>query len=141
MADTVTEDPEPPAADKPEPAKSFWGSFNQADMRMLVVTVAGTVVGGTLLVMVLALAVIIAKSWSGRSGGIAEGSKLFGTGAAGAAVLGFLFGRALRFYKKRRHDDQTLRVLRAVVILLYWVAAIEGLILVLALLGAAAGVK
>jgi hypothetical protein len=52
----VTEDPEPPAADKPEPAKSFWGSFNQADMRMLVVTVAGTVVGGILLVMVLAAA-------------------------------------------------------------------------------------
>jgi hypothetical protein len=137
MADTVTEDPEPPAADKPEPAKSFWGSFNQADMRMLVVTVAGTVVGGAVLVMVVAVAVILAKSWA-KAGYAAEGARVFGYGTASSAFLGFMFGRAQRLYRRRGQD---VRAIRRVVIFMYVVASLQALILVLALLGAAAGVK
>jgi hypothetical protein len=138
MADTVTEDPEPPAADKPEPAKSFWGSFNQADMRMLVVTVAGTVVGGILLVMVGALAVIVAKSWA-KAGYTATGATIFAYGAATSAGFGFVFGRMRRrLYRQYGEDVPTLR---RVVILMYVVASLQALILVLALLGNAAGVK
>jgi uncharacterized membrane protein YdbT with pleckstrin-like domain len=56
----ATVEKEPPEK-APVREKSFWASFTAADMRTLIVTVAGTVIGGTLLVMVLAVAVIAAR--------------------------------------------------------------------------------
>jgi len=57
MADTAEDD----RAAEPEAEKSFLDSFTAADMRSFIVTVAGTVVGGVLLALVLAGSVLIAK--------------------------------------------------------------------------------
>jgi hypothetical protein len=59
----VTEDPESPApaVKEPEGVKSFWASFSRADMRTLVVTIAGTLIGGILGVMAVAVAIIVAR--------------------------------------------------------------------------------
>jgi hypothetical protein len=62
QADTAEEDPA--AAKKPEPEPSFWASLSP-DWRNLIVTVAGTVIGGVLLATVLAVAVILARSGAG----------------------------------------------------------------------------
>ncbi len=80
---SLTKDPEPPAAaDGPEPEEklkrkpSFWASFSSADMRNLVVTVAGPVIGGILGVMLVAIGIILAKKFAGNPGGWAEGLAL-----------------------------------------------------------------
>lgn len=65
---TLTLDPEPPAPgeepereDKPKKEPSFWSGFTDADLRSFVMGFAGTVIGGILLVMVIAVAVLASR--------------------------------------------------------------------------------
>ena len=129
---SLNEDPESAAAKEPEGnamEPSFWASFTQADMRTLVVTIAGTVIGGALLVMVVAVAVVILRSWDSPSS--SDGWGVFATVVL-IAILGTTLtapGRAMAQRRKRFW----------IVSLAPWLVVV--LVIILALLGRAAGVK
>ncbi len=133
---SVTEDPGPPAQPEhmPEPSeKSFWAQLHP-DIRTLIVTVAGTVVGGIVLVMVVAVAVILAKTFLGphptpaHVHNVLEG---YGAGAGLTLVLVLLGIRDVRHRESLWGLD--LAALPVLTMLF--------LLSVLVLLGVAAGVK
>ncbi|SRR5229473_7130404 len=50
-----------PKEPRDDPDRSFWRSFSQADMRLLVVTFAGTVAANVMTVLLVATAILVAK--------------------------------------------------------------------------------
>lgn len=58
----VPEDPAEGDQVEKERQESLWASFNRADMRLLIVTFAGTVAANVVTVMVVAIAIIVARS-------------------------------------------------------------------------------
>jgi len=93
---TDTEPPADPAEAEPEPQKSFWAGFSWSDWRTLVVTVAGTVIGGILLVIVVGVAVIVARRLpSSPHGGVpAENLLILGGLSALAGFTAIAFSSA-----------------------------------------------
>lgn len=53
---------EQPTIAEQETRTSFWASFTQADMRVLVITFAGTLAANIVTVLVVAVAVVVARS-------------------------------------------------------------------------------
>jgi hypothetical protein len=129
-------------AEKPtDKQQSFWGGFSQSDMRLLVITIVGTLVGGILLAIVIALAVIVA-----RSGAVLprHGSSRFQTlngiailvGSAVVYVVGFIgASKRARLMKGWGRRSWPFYVAVAAVF------AVAALVFPLAVLGVAVGVK
>jgi hypothetical protein len=136
----TTSEPAPPAAaaeGRPErEEQSFLASFSRGDMKLLVVTFLGTVAANLVTVAVVGYSIILARNISGIPGGLKEGTELYGGAIAGLLVFGFLLDLI------RRHQRSRFRVvLRRMSIGCLVLAGLYGLGLMLALLGAAAGVK
>jgi hypothetical protein len=129
----LTTDPDLPPVppSEPEPAKSLWARL-PADMRNLIVTAAGTVIGGVLLLIMVALGVITARAL--RHG---LGDRLRG-----------LQRRFRRRHLVRALDSQVSanecsppKVQSLGAQALFAIAGVSALVLVLALLGVAAGIR
>jgi hypothetical protein len=121
-----------------EPAKeqehqeSFWASFNQADMKLFVLTFAGTVAANIVTVMVVAVAVILVRAkrtptWS---------ALLYS--AAAATFLGYVITTVARFLPS---SNRTKRLIRISSLPFGLLVCFGVLLLVLILLGDAAGIK
>jgi hypothetical protein len=125
------------AEEKQEPAEekepSFWLTFTAADMRNFVVTVAGTVIGGTLLVMVVAIALGAARLVHHTRHGTVPAANLAVLGLA-TAIAAFFLTTTTLIHKRRRW-----LVWRVTYNLIGWGAF--GAVCVLTWLGLAAGVK
>jgi hypothetical protein len=149
MADTVTEEPEPPAEpapdDKPK-EPSFWASLHQ-DVRSLIVTITGTLIGGILVVAVVGGAIALER-WAGSHPHayivrkenqelpvlyLVFGCSLLSAGTYAIAIL------ARRSRRRWRITFQLL--VNAVVFILMSILALVGLLALLILLGRAAGIK
>lgn len=130
---------EPELALDREPAemkeKSFWAKL-PADLRNLIVTIIGTLIGGILLAMFVGAGIALARTWSGNPGGLSEAVGIGASVVAGWIALGFLAGALGSISGRRRRV-----ITRPVSIGFFIVASIYGLVLVLGLLGAAAGIK
>jgi hypothetical protein len=114
---------------------SFWRSFSQADIRLLVVTTAGTVIGAVLTVAIVAVAIITAKLFAG-SGGLAGTGAFIGSMLGGLLAVAILMGQTLRFVP----PDWRI-VVRSLRLLMYGLAGIFLMFFLFGLLGYAAGIK
>jgi hypothetical protein len=136
QADTAEEDPA--AAKEPEPEKSFWASL-PPDCRSLIVTVAGTVTGGVLLVMIGALAVIVTKwfrvdgtIWPWQHGPISAPNAL-GQVGIGLAISLLVMSFSIRSIRRKQAGT-----LQHVLLGVYVLFGVES---VLVILGLAAGIR
>jgi hypothetical protein len=123
-----------PAANETE--ESFWSSFTRADMRLLVVTIAGTMIGAILTLALIAIAIIVARQFA-KSGGLASSAAFLGEGIGALVALGLLIG-----WVGRRFVAPGWRgVVRGWSVIWYVGACLYALFLVLGVLGYAAGIK
>src|SRR5262245_12135017 len=90
---------------------SFVGSFSQADMRLFVVTFTGTVAANVVTVLVVAVAILLARS--GSSSRPSVGSVLIFLLTIVLAVMAF---SSIAIRHRRRPDDRTGQVIRAIMI-------------------------
>ena len=123
-----------PAQEPAEKKESFWASFTAADMRNLIVTVAGTVIGGILLVMVVALAVIVTRTWIPPVPSLTAAILDLVVTVVGLVV----WGLGLLLATKRIRDRSPARVGYVVLVIM---SSTFIAVVVLAWLGKAAGVK
>lgn len=117
---------------------SFWSSFSQDDIRLLVVTFAGTVAANVVTAVVVAVAVIAARPSPGYQITSAGVLKTIGLVLLGALIT--LTGTvAIRWTRKRGWPFA--RWITVILLVLVAVAAVGTLVFVLVLLGLAVGVK
>jgi hypothetical protein len=120
-----------------EREQSLWASFSRADMRLFLVTFAGTVAANVVTVMVVAVAVIVARS--GTSGRPTAGGVLIDLfcGLSGAMAVG-IGVTAIRPLRKSGTQ------FRGVMLAIGGIAVATGLlgvVFLLIVLGYAVGVK
>jgi hypothetical protein len=131
---TPDETQEEPAEER---QRSFWASFSQTDLRLFLVTFAGTVAANVLTVMIVAVAVIAARPEnSGRptaSGALDDILVL--------AIAATLLGISMAAWSPWRPWVGRLRALNVVGPVITVVLGLFTLVYLLILLGYAAGVK
>ena len=131
----MTESTEKEPAEERE--RSLWASFSQADMRLFLVTFAGTVAANVVTVMVVAVALIVARPQiSGRP---TVGAVLILVGFAVTGVV--MVGRNVISLLRKRPRDTTSRTLNAPLLTLTVLLGLITSEIVLVLLGLAVGVK
>jgi hypothetical protein len=120
-----------------EHEESFWASFTRADRRLFLITFAGTVAANVVTVMVVAIALIVARPPPG----------VRPTPAAvlldlGVVVIGLMtIGIGVAALRRWRPRDTTSRANDMVTLVLTVVMGLFTLVFLLVLLGYAVGVK
>ncbi len=127
------------ATEQEEPAEdrktSLRHSFSQADMRVLVVTFAGTLGANVMTVVVVAAAVVVARGSPRTAGTVFQYLAVAAAGAVMTVVFTFLFRRTSRPY------DLNGWVLAAIFGVFAVSACLSTLALLLGLVGVAVGMK
>jgi hypothetical protein len=124
-----------------EPAEerehSFLASFSQADLRLFLITFAGTVAANVVTVMVVAVALIVARPQLGGRPTVGAVLTLVGFAAIGVVMV----GRNVTSLLHKRPRDTTSRTLNAPLLTLTVILGLITSEIVLILLGLAVGVK
>lgn len=131
---------EQPTAEKAEEdsEKSFLASFTRADAKLLLITFAGTVAANVVTVMVVAFAVILARS-STTTPRPTEGAVLIDLAAVAAGVM--TLGVGVSFMRQRRVGAAYSRVITLIIVVLVVAECLISAVFLLVLLGDAVGVK
>jgi hypothetical protein len=118
--------------------RSFWASFSQADLRLFLVTFAGTVAANMVTVMVVALALIASRPPRGKQGANAGGVVILVIFSVLGLASVIVSVAALRRNRSKHTMDLTTKVILATLAVSLGVLAVLSLLI---LLGWAAGVK
>jgi hypothetical protein len=136
MAPTADDSQEEHGAKEVE--RSFWATFTRADMRLFLVTFAGTVTANIVTVMVVALALIASRPPSGQQGANAGGVVILVIFSVLGLASVIVSVAALRRNRSKHTMDLTTKVILAALAVSLGVLALLSLLI---LLGWAAGVK
>lgn len=120
-----------------ERERSFWASFSQADMKLFLVTFAGTVAANVVTVMVVAVALIASRPATG--GRPTVGSVLIDLFCVICGVL--TVGVGVHAFRQKRPKDTESRVIALMVASLTLFMGLLSSVYLLVLLGYAVGVK
>lgn len=120
-----------------EREQSFWASFSQGDAKLFLVTFAGTVAANVVTVMIVAVAVVVARS--GTKGRPTAFGVLIDLFCAVSGVLAVTVG--VTTVRPLRKIDKTSRAVFLAVGILAVVLGLIGVLFLLILLGYAVGVK
>ena len=122
-----------------EPKMPFWGSFSQADIRLLVITFAGTVAANVVTVLVVAVAIIAVRSSANPRPTLSAVLALLVSLVAFAVIVVASTVAAIR--QNRHPGGMYTRVFMVVMVGLTVLLALGALFFLLVLIGYAVGVK
>lgn len=135
MATTTADDSHEEAAKERQP--SFLGSFSQADLRLFLITFAGTVTANVLTVMVVAVAIILARPQISEPPNATDVLVFLLCAISGIGFLPFL----VLFVRDKRAKGKISPREDVLILVVLTLLGLLGTLALLTLLGWAVGVK
>lgn len=128
----MAEQPAPEEPGEKERQEPFWASFNRADMKLFLVTFAGTLAANVLTVMLVAVAIISVRTRFVKPTPI---------GVIGALIVALLGGLGIVAIPQILREKGQTRLNKVVGWIMVAVVCSVTVLIVLSLLGYAAGIK